>query len=202
VTNYLSSVGLRDRKKAATRRALQEQALRLFLAKGYETTTVQEISAAAGVSHMTFFRYFPTKEDVVLADEYDPVVLELVRQRPATEPDIDKIQHALLKGLRQVYETDRDAIFERTRLILRTPALRARLWQNQAETQELLVHALSTADGTEATLERRVLASACLAAVTSAILNWVEEGGRTDLPAVVENAFSALDRAFGQRCQP
>jgi AcrR family transcriptional regulator len=52
----------RERKKAQTRQRLQEQALRLFVERGYEATTVEQIVAAAGVSHMTFFRYFPTKE--------------------------------------------------------------------------------------------------------------------------------------------
>jgi AcrR family transcriptional regulator len=53
----------RARKKAATKLADQEQALRLFIEKGYDATTVDEIAAAAGVSHMTFFRYFPRKEE-------------------------------------------------------------------------------------------------------------------------------------------
>src|ERR671937_274110 len=94
---------LRARKKAHTRRAIQEAALRLFLDKGYEATTVQEIAAAAGVSHMTFFRYFPTKEDVVLADEYDSLIVELMAARPAGEPALETIRHTLKEGLARVY---------------------------------------------------------------------------------------------------
>ena len=77
------AAGLRERKKAQTRRTIQEQALRLFTANGYDRTTVQDIAAAAGVSHMTFFRYFPTKEDVVLSDDYDPMIAALIGSRPA-----------------------------------------------------------------------------------------------------------------------
>ena len=55
----------RSRKKAATRQTIQEHALRLFVEKGYDETTVEEIAAAAGVSHMTFFRYFPRLEAFV-----------------------------------------------------------------------------------------------------------------------------------------
>ena len=73
----------RTRKKAATRRSIQEHALRLFVEKGYDETTVEEIAAAAGVSHMTFFRYFPRKEAVVEYDEYDPLLEQLIAARPA-----------------------------------------------------------------------------------------------------------------------
>jgi AcrR family transcriptional regulator len=184
--------GLRERKKARTRRAIQEQALRLFLAKGYAATTVQEIAAAAGVSHMTFFRYFPTKEDVVLADDYDPLIVELVRARPATEPDVEKIRHALLAGLTGVYAADRQALLERTRLVIGTPALRARLWENQMATEALLVRALGSDDRPATDLRRRVLVAGCLAAVTTALLVWVEGDGEPDLPGLVEQAFSSL----------
>jgi AcrR family transcriptional regulator len=166
--------------------------MRLFLAKGYDATTVQEVAAAAGVSHMTFFRYFPTKEDVVLADDYDPVVVELVRARPAGEPDVERIRHALLAGLATVFAADRDALLARTRLVLGTPALRARLWQDQSQTQELLVGALGSDGRGRAGLGRRVLVAACLAAVTTALLVWVEGDGQPDLPGLVEQAFVAL----------
>jgi AcrR family transcriptional regulator len=171
---------------------IQEQAMRLFLAKGYAATTVQEIAAAAGVSHMTFFRYFPTKEDVVLADDYDPLIVELVRGRPATESDVKKVRNALLAGLTGVYAADRQALLERTRLVLGTPALRARLWENQLATEALLVGALDPGGGGAADLRRRVLVAGCLAAVTTALLVWVEGDGELDLPGLVEQAFSTL----------
>jgi AcrR family transcriptional regulator len=184
---------LRARKKAETRRALQQQALRMFLSKGYEATTVEEIAAAAGVSHMTFFRYFPRKEDVVLADEYDALIFELIATRPAGEPAMEKIRHALKEGLSRVYAADRDALLVRTRLILSTPALRARLWEQQAATERLIARALSGHPGQDRDdLRLRVITSACRAAVTTAVAMWAERDGSPELPDLIDQALAAL----------
>jgi AcrR family transcriptional regulator len=180
----------RARKKARTRAALQEQALRLFLDNGYEATTVEQIAAAAGVSHMTFFRYFPTKEDVVLSDDYDPMLATLIRSQPATEHPIRRIHAAVSAGLATIYAADRNALLVRTRLMLQTPALRAKLWENQFATQELLEQAL---DATTPTLRTRVLAAASLAALTTALETWVRTDGATELPELIDQAFQVLE---------
>jgi AcrR family transcriptional regulator len=75
-------VGLRELKKARTREALLMHALRLFDHQGYDATTLDQVAAAAEVSPRTLYRYFPTKEDLVFADDYDPWLLELLRLRP------------------------------------------------------------------------------------------------------------------------
>lgn len=112
----------RERKKARTRQRLQEEALRLFIERGYEATTVEQIAAAAGVSHMTFFRYFPTKEDVVLSDSYDPLLVAAIQARPRSEHPVTRIHTAVRDGLGAIYAIDRDALLVRVRLTLRTPA--------------------------------------------------------------------------------
>jgi AcrR family transcriptional regulator len=180
----------RERKKAQTRQRLQEQALRLFVERGYEATTVEQIAAAAGVSHMTFFRYFPTKEDAVLSDSYDPLLVAAIRSRPRTEHPVTRIHAAIREGLGAIYPVIREALLVRTRLALRTPALRARLWENQFATRDLLAGAL--ADG-EPTFAMRVLASACLATLTTALEEWVDTEGAADLPDLIDEAFLALE---------
>ncbi|MEE1940077.1 TetR family transcriptional regulator [Streptomyces sp. TRM 70361] len=184
--------GLRARKKAQVRRAIQEHALRLFLSKGYENTTVGEIATAAGVSHMTFFRNFPTKEAVVETDDYDPMIVRLIEQRPPDEDALTALRRALAQALETVYADDRDALLARTRLILATPALRARLWDNQYATERLFAQALAARRPEADVLRTRVLAAAALAALNIALTVWVDGQGAEDLPTLVDRAFEAL----------
>ncbi|WP_306365809.1 TetR/AcrR family transcriptional regulator [Nocardiopsis sp. CC223A] len=95
--------GLREAKKARTRRALIETGLRLFHERGYGNTTTEEIAASAGVSQRTFFRYFPTKEDVVLEamGSVDEVLIEHFLARPADETPFE----ALCNAMRDHWET-------------------------------------------------------------------------------------------------
>ena len=76
--------GLRERKKEKMRAAIQRQALRLFREQGYDATTVSQIANAAEVSESSFFRYFPTKEDLVRWDEFDPLIVEAIKAQPAS----------------------------------------------------------------------------------------------------------------------
>ncbi len=192
--------GLRERKKATTRATIQEQALRLFLSKGYDATTVEEIAAAAGVSHMTFFRYFPTKEDVVLADEYDAQIAERLRSRRAGESPIECIRRALLQGLELMSAADREVVLARARLIIGTQQLRARLWEQQHATERLIADALATSWGSaggEGELRARVIASACLAAVSTAVAVWAEGNGVRELADLIDQSLCVLASEVG-----
>ena len=185
----------RQRKKTATRDRIRASALRLFREQGYDATTVEQIAAVAGVSHMTFFRYFPAKEDVALSDSYDPLIASHIAQTPATWPVIRRIRAVLTEGLRQVYEADRDTLLAQNKLIVATPALRDRLWADQIATQQLILEALSAGqDDPRPSFETRVTVAACLAAATTAILTWVENDGTAELPDLVERAFDTLTR--------
>jgi AcrR family transcriptional regulator len=182
----------RQRKKSATRDRIRASALRLFREQGYDATTVEQIATAAGVSHMTFFRYFPTKDDVALSDSYDPLIASLIAQTPAAWPLVKRVRTVLVQGLRQVYSTDRDAFLAQNRLIVSTPALRDRLWADQIATQQLILQALSASQDHPPSFQDRVTVAACLAAASTAILTWVENDGTADLPGLMEQAFDTL----------
>lgn len=186
-------MSLRAHRKAATRAAIQEHALRLFLAEGYDAVTVERIAAAAGVSHMTFFRHFPSKESVVETDDYDPVIAELIRARPPDEGPLAAVGAALAGALRAMPDAEQQAVLVRTGLILRTPALRARMWENQRSTQQLFADAVAAREHTDpADLRVQVLAAAALATVTTALTRWVQGEGAQPLADLVDAAFAAL----------
>ena len=185
----------RQRKKTATSDRIRASALRLFREQGYDATTVEQIAAAAGVSHMTFFRYFPTKEDVALSDSYDPLIASFIAQTPAGWPLIERIRAVLVQGLRQIYDTDRDTLLAQVKLIVSTPALRERQWGGQFATQQAILQALK-ADQLDphASFQARVTVAACLAAAGTAVLTWVENDGTPDLPDLIDQAFDTLTR--------
>jgi AcrR family transcriptional regulator len=185
----------RQRKKAATSDRIRASALRLFREQGYDATTVEQIAAAAGVSHMTFFRYFPTKEDVALSDSYDPLIASFITQTPATWPLIERIRAVLVQGLRMIYDTDRDTLLAQVKLIVSTPALRERQWAGQLATQQAILQALEVDQrDPQASFQARVTVAACLAAAGTAVLTWVENDGTTELPDLIEQAFDTLSR--------
>ncbi|HSP03694.1 MAG TPA: TetR family transcriptional regulator, partial [Acidimicrobiales bacterium] len=81
-------IGLRERKKRDRRRQIEDVAIELFEQQGFDATTIEQIAAAAEIAPRTFFSYFETKDDVVLADYADRLgrILDELDQRPADEP--------------------------------------------------------------------------------------------------------------------
>jgi AcrR family transcriptional regulator len=188
----VTDVDWRARKKAATKQSIQEQALRLFAEKGYDATTVDEIAAAAGVSHMTFFRYFPRKEAVVEYDEYDPMLEEMIAARPPDESPLTSLHAAIRAGLEAILATDREALLQRTRLVLNNPTLRSRNAIAQDTTRDLFARALARRAGLpEPDFTCTVQASAALAAIGPAMMAWAE-GEHDDPIALIDAAFAAL----------
>ncbi|HEU4346253.1 MAG TPA: TetR family transcriptional regulator [Actinoplanes sp.] len=185
--------GLRERKKAETRRSIQAHALRLFLDKGYDNTTVEEIAAAAGVSHMTFFRYFSTKHAVVEYDDYDPVMAELIRARPSTEDPLTAIRRALTQAMRAMPASEVATVLVRARLILGVPALRARQIESQRSTRELFAAAID-GRGETTPFHREVVAAVALTMLTAAIEAWAASDRPESLPDLVDDAFEALNQ--------
>ncbi|MCA2211969.1 acyl-CoA-like ligand-binding transcription factor [Jidongwangia harbinensis] len=162
--------GLRERKKARTRAAIREHAMRLFDEQGYAATTVDQIAEAADISPSTFFRYFPTKEDVVLADDYDPLVIEAVRAQPADLPPIEAIRSALRDVFRKVSPQEWERERARQRVYLAVPELRARAMQQYADSVDLVAGVVAERAGLPPDdFGARVLAGAVIGAALAAL---------------------------------
>jgi AcrR family transcriptional regulator len=180
---------LRERKKLKTKEAIQREALRLFEAQGYSETTIEQIAAAAEISPSTFFNYFPTKEDVVLFDRYDPMIFSMMSSIPASQP-VSSVVYGLLDGLAVVMERDRDVILARSKLSLAVPELRARFWEEIEKARDLIASALASRMGRDASdFELRVLAMVFLTATFEAILEWIRQDGRADVIKLVRQAL-------------
>ncbi|HEY1276441.1 MAG TPA: TetR family transcriptional regulator [Thermoleophilaceae bacterium] len=185
------SFDLRERKRTKTRFMIQTEALRLFEEKGYGRTTVEEIAEAAAISPRTFFRYFPTKEDVVMWDEVDPLVGELVEARPDDEPVAETLRAVIRESLGALYERDPERLLARVRLLATVPELRARFLEEQAQGVEVLAPLLSpTRDADDLAL--RVICASMLGAVWVALDLWQRDGGRSTLLDTLDRAIDSL----------
>jgi len=185
--------GLRERKKASLRAAIQRQALRLFREQGYEATTVSQIAAAAEVSESSFFRYFPTKEDLVRWDAFDPLIISALRVQPARLGPLPALRAAFRQVLGELSAAQRAEVRERLALAMTILPARATLLDTLGEPLRQLTAALAAragrkpADPAVRTLVGAVL-GVCLAAMFAAA-----EDPRADVVALVDEAMGRLE---------
>ena len=186
------SGSLRARKKERTRRVIQAEALRLFTEKGFEATTIEEIAAAADVAPRTFFRYFPTKEEVVFWPVYRPLLGGLMAARPG-ESAVQALFHAIVDGLSAFYDQDRERVLDRLKLAFRTPALHPRLRQEQATTAQAMTAVLAERLGMSSDkLEVRAMAAAIAAALWVAVEEWQAVDGQVELGPLIQRALATV----------
>lgn len=191
---------LRVRKMLQTKRALQQHALRLFRERGYEATTVEDIAAAANVSDRTFFRYFPTKESVLFDDDYEPVLSAAIEFLPRGEDaPIDLLKQLVRSVVGSIYEQDRDELLERSRLTMKTPALRGRLMEDVLQMERMVGAAIARATGqSEEDFAVQTMAAACVGAIRVAFERWLATDGAVPLPQLIVEALEALQRGLGR----
>ncbi len=149
---------------------MQSVAIQLFEERGFDGVTVEEIAHQAGVSHMTFYRHFPTKESVVFDDPFDPMIGELVAAQDKSLIAFERTRRGIVAGLSMLDADDDHDIRRRVRLATGSSTLRARILENNHRTEDVIVQALQL-NGTSA-MEARVVAGAILGAVTSALIDW------------------------------
>jgi AcrR family transcriptional regulator len=134
-------LGLRDRKKIQTRRAIRNEAMRLIEENGYANTTVEQIAEAAEVSPSTFFRYFPSKEMVLMANDLDLVTVEALERQPADLPSLQAFRRALEITMATLSEDEWRFERARLRMVLSIPELKAAQFDEYRRTVALLTEA-------------------------------------------------------------
>lgn len=135
--------GLRERKKAKTRDSIQAHAIKLFSDRGYTETTVEQIAEAADVSPSTFFRYFPTKEDSVLYDRLDPVLVASFLRQPAELSPIEALRHSISDVYERISTEETEREQARHVLIFSVPELQSRLIERFGETMSVFTEAVA-----------------------------------------------------------
>ncbi|MFE2107020.1 TetR family transcriptional regulator [Kitasatospora sp. NPDC059463] len=193
------AVSLAQRKRQLVVDELTEAAFRLLTAQGFDAVTVDEIAADAGVSKRTFFRYFASKEDVIvrfLADLGTGIAAELAA-RPAAEPPSAALRHAVSVPLAACGEHG-DRALHAVRLILHTPALHARFLERQAEWRaELSAELARRLDRDPAVdLYPRLAAGMALTAFGAVLERWSDSDGAADPAALTAEAFAVLAPAL------
>jgi AcrR family transcriptional regulator len=192
----LAPMNLAERKRQLVRDQLGEAAVRLLARQGYEETTVEQIVAAAGVSRRTFFRYFKSKEDVVV--ESVGHMSTAIRAALAARPERENPQAAMRAALSVAVDeltADPEKAVPLIRLLLETPALRRRYLERQSILQEEMAAVLARREGIDEGEDREdlgpaLVAGVAIAAFRVALDSWARHGGDGDLNALIDEAFA------------
>jgi AcrR family transcriptional regulator len=187
-------LGLRERKKLRTQRELREAGLRLFQERGFDHVAIDDIAAAAEVSKTTFYRYFDSKEDVLLGnlDEGIERMEAALAARPADEPAVEAVRNAIL-DLMDDYGHDRELTLAKGRIMRDTPSLQARNRDHQVAWEAVLARFVAERLGVEAhDLVPRVIAANLIATMRVAVDQWLASGGRSPLHTTVADALELV----------
>jgi len=189
-SDHGGSGGLRERKKARTRASIREHALRLFREQGYQATTVEQIAAAAEVSPSTFFRYFPTKEDVILQDDMDTLMVEAFERQPAGLSPVAAARAATREMVASMNPAQWEQFRQTTALTMTVPEVRARAMDEFARTIGILADAMAKRAGRSPDdLAVRALAGAIIGVIMSVTMPWTNWTGEQ----ISEDMFERID---------
>lgn len=162
-------LGLRERKKIKTRQAIRREAFRLIEAQGYGNTTVEQIADAAEVSTSTFFRYFPSKESVLLSNDLVEPIIDAFITAPRDLTPIAAYRHAVARTFAEMSEAERQDAITGQRLMYAIPEARGLLYGEYMRCIDLITDALKERLSEPAgDFERRMLAGAIVGVLMAA----------------------------------
>ena len=178
-------LGLRERKKIKTRQAIRREAFRLIDEHGYAATTVEQIADAAEVSPSTFFRYFPSKESLLLADDLDPLILAAFEAQPPDLSPTEAIRRAYEDVMARLPAEQLEFENTRQRLMFSIPELKAAMYDEYYRTVNVMAELIGGRIGRPANdFEVRVFVGALTGAMMAAFDN---------APQTADTIYRALD---------
>jgi AcrR family transcriptional regulator len=187
------TAGLRERKKLRTRAAIQKAALKLFLEKGFDATTIEDIAEAVEVSPSTFFNYFRSKEDVVFEDELDPLILAAFDAQPADVNPITRLRNAMRTVFSRLTPEQDRMMRQRTQLLLSTPELRGAMLSQFADLVDQVAVLLASRTGKKPEdFAVHNMAGAVLGVLMSAIVV-VARDPKADMVELADRALAHLE---------
>ncbi|MEV4278386.1 TetR family transcriptional regulator [Actinoplanes xinjiangensis] len=180
-----------SRTRNAVYGEITRTAMELFLARGFDATTIDDIAAAAGISRRSFFRYFGTKEDVVLGDLIAGG--DLIRQALEARPAGEDAWTALCGALHSVKDSayDDETMLKIFRMVYETPSLRARSIEKHLQWQALLTPEVRRRLGADPADPWDVRADALVATVITCLDVAGEAWTRADGQVPLEDLFDA-----------
>jgi AcrR family transcriptional regulator len=185
-------LGLRERKKMQTRAAIQRHALRLFRENGFPATTMEQIAEAADISPSTLYRYFPTKEDLVLSDDYDPILMAAFQTQPADLGPVEALRATIASVFGALSAEERATLQERLRLTFTIPEVRARFMNDVIQSSEMLSELFAIRLGrTPDDFDVRVLAGTVIGALLAAHIAW-NANPQGELVDMMDRALQSL----------
>lgn len=189
---------LRDRKRANAMRLVQEVAFDLFDAHGYGAITVERIAQASEVSASSIYRYFGTKENLVLWDETDPIWSTDATSSLRENPPPDSLRFMIDALIADVMRGDPHQMRRRLTFIMKEPSIEAASALQAYRAAETFGASVAAALGrTHGDLQVQLFSHGVVGAIVGAMHHWYESGFATPLETIMERVATSFEHGFG-----
>jgi len=193
----MNATGLRERKRIAAMRRIQEAALDLFDERGFCAVTIEQIAELAEVSPSSVYRYFGTKEQLVLHDEFDLQLLDVIETELAAHPPVEAVRRAISTLMTQFFGRDEALAQRKIRYWAEEPALQAAAAQQSDQFALVVARALADAAGRPADdLDVQVIATTLVWALIAAARHWYASGFANPLEHELQRALALVENGL------
>jgi len=193
----MTDINLRQHKKNKLRENIIDSSLDMFCRRGFDETTIDDITLSLEISKRTFFRYFPTKEDIVLSI-YENLIETAKRNNIQTihsKNPIHTIKHAFC-NLAMQYEKENNFYLKIESLINKTPAIRAKRIEKFVQYGEEIYNSygFTLKKNAEKVFQKNIMIYFSMGIFESAITTWTTSNGKTNLSKIIDDGFKLIDK--------